>query len=333
MTAPCSTRRRLLARSVAIGGANLLPALGRTQPTWPTRPITIIAPNAAGGPADTLARAITTSMGKALGTSVVVDNKPGASGKIGMLALLRAPRDGHTIAVTSVTAMSALPVFDPNVGYRSPGDFAPLSIAVRTPTVWCVNPALGINDLRQLVDYARAHPDKLNYASFGTNSSSHLAQEDFFRQLNIRLTHVPFKGEAEGMNALLSGQIQVQMLSGAAKPQIEAGRLKALATTTAKRWDLLPQIRTARESGLPELMNYAYEPWIGFAAANGVPQPILERLEKSVRAALQSPEAASSLKPLGYRIIASGAKEMRDAIEEDTAAYRVLLRSGRVRIE
>lgn len=327
-----SERRQFLAQGVALGGA-LLPGLGATQPAWPSRPVFIIVPNAPGGPADLIARAVSSAMAKELGTGVVVENKPGAAGKIGIQALLKAPRDGHTVAITSVTALSALPVFDPNVGYRSPEDFSPLTLAVRTPAVWCVHPSLGIDSLRKLAAYAKAQPNKLNYASFGTNSSSHLAQEDFFRRLDVRLTHIPFKGESEGMNALLAGQVQVMLLSGAAKPQIEAGRLVALAVTTKTRWDVLPNVKTARESGLPELEDYSYEPWLGFSAAAGTPPEVVDRLQKAIRNAINSEEATATFKRLGFRPVASTPKEMQEAVVEDMTLYRVLLRSGRVRVE
>lgn len=324
-------RRQVLRAALA---STVLPWAGRSlaQAQWPSRGISIIAPNAPGGPADTLARVVTSPMSRELGTSVIVDNKPGAAGKIGIQTMLRAPRDGHAIAVTSITAMSALPVFDPNVGYQSPEDFEPLTLAVRTPAVWCVHPSLGVRNLAQLAAKAKAQPGVLNYASFGTNSSSHLAQEDFFRRLDVQLTHVPFKGESEGMTALLSNQVQVMMLSGAAKPHIESGRLVALATTSADPWEVLPKVITANRSGLSQLAAYSYEPWLGFSAAAGTPPDVAQRLQKALRAALLTSEAKAALATLGYRVVASSAQEMRDAIVQDMTLYRVLLRSGRVSV-
>jgi tripartite-type tricarboxylate transporter receptor subunit TctC len=315
------------AAAVALAGS---PAW--SQATWPSRNISIIAPNAPGGPADTLARAVVGAMGQDLGTAVIVDNKPGAAGKIGIQTMLRAPRDGHTIAITSITAMSALPVFDPQVGYQSPEDFEPLTLAVRTPAVWCVHPSVGVKTLSELVALAKAKPKALNYASFGTNSSSHLAQEDFFRRLDIHLTHVPFKGESEGVTALLGNQVQVMMVSGAAKPHIESGKLVALATTSATAWEVLPKVLTANRSGIDALSNYSYEPWLGFSAAAGVPQDASARLQRALRSALQTAEARHTLGRLGYRVVASGPQEMRDAIVQDMTLYRVLLRSGRVSV-
>lgn len=261
-----------------------------------------------------------------------MDNKPGAAGKIGIQTMLRAPRDGHTIAITSVTAMSALPVFDPQLGYQSPEDFEPLTLAVRTPAVWCVHPSVGVKTLAELVALAKAQPKALNYASFGTNSSSHLAQEDFFRRLDIHLTHVPFKGESEGVTALLGNQVQVMLISGAAKPHIESGKLVALATTSATAWEVLPKVLTANRSGIDALSSYSYEPWLGFSAAAGVPQDASARLQRALRSALQTAEARQTLGRLGYRVVASGPKEMRDAIVQDMTLYRVLLRSGRVSV-
>lgn len=324
-------RRHLLQMAVA-GGSAALWTTTQAQGSWPSKPITLIAPNAPGGPADTLARVVTTSLSQQLGTSVVVDNKPGAAGKIGIQAMLRAPRDGHVVAVTSVTALSALPVFDPQVGYRSPEDFEPLVLAVRTPAVWCVHPSLGVKTLAQLVALAKSKPGVLNYASFGTNSSSHLAQEDFFRRLDIRLTHVPYKGESEGMTALLSNQVQVMMISGAAKPHVEAGKLTALATTSAEPWEVFPKLVPANRSGVLQLSSYSYEPWLGFSAAAGTPAETVTRLQNALRDALRTPDAQATLGKLGYRVVAGSAQDMRNAIEQDMTLYRVLLRSGRVSV-
>lgn len=324
--------RRHLLQLVAAGGTAALWPHAQAQSTWPSRAITLIAPNAPGGPADTLARVVTTSLSQQLGTSVVVDNKPGAAGKIGIQAMFRAPRDGHVVAVTSVTALSALPVFDPQVGYRSPEDFEPLVLAVRTPAVWCVHPSLGVKNLAQLVALAKSKPGVLNYASFGTNSSSHLAQEDFFRRVDIRLTHVPYKGESEGMTALLSNQVQVMMISGAAKPHVEAGKLTALATTSADTWEAFPKLVTASRSGVLQLATYSYEPWLGFSAAAGTPAETVTRLQNALRVALRTPEAQATLGKLGYRVVAGSAQDMRNAIEQDMTLYRVLLRSGRVSV-
>ena len=226
-------RRALLLGGLGLPFASLMPLFAGAEVAWPNRSITLIVPNASGGPADTLARAVANGMTKILNVPVVVDNKPGASGKIGIQALLRAPRDGYTFAVTSETALSALPVFDKNVGYRSPTEFESLMLAVRTPTVWCVHPSVPANNMRELVAYAKANPGKLNYASFGNNSATHLASENFFRIVDVQMTHIPFKSETLGLNALLSGQVQVMMLSGAAKPHIAAKKIRGLATTSA----------------------------------------------------------------------------------------------------
>lgn len=323
-------RRTLLLSGVSFPLASLMPLLAGAQLAWPNRSITLIAPNAPGGPADTLARAVANGMTKILNVPVVVENKPGASGKIGMQALLRAPRDGYTLAVTAETALSALPVFDKNVGYRSPADFEPLSLAVRTPTVWCVHPSMPVKSLRELVAYAKANPGKLNYASFGNNSATHLASENFFRIMDIKLTHIPYKSETEALNGLISGQVQVMMLSGASKPHITAKKIRGLATTSSRRWDFLPDIVTARETGIPELSNYSYEPWLGFSAAAGIPKEIRDRLSSVLRQSMDSPEVKKMLSGFGYQIIASSSVEMEEAIQQDLNSYRVLAQSGRV---
>lgn len=333
MTSNHPRRRTLLLGGLGIPLASLMPISAGAEVAWPNRSITLIAPNSPGGPADTLARAVANGMTRILKVPVVVENKPGASGKIGIQALLRAPRDGYTLAVTTETALSALPVFDKNVGYQSPADFEPLSLAVRTPAVWCVHPSVPANNLRELVAYAKANPGKLDFASFGNNSSTHLASENFFRIVEVQLAHIPYKSESEGLNGLISGQVQVMMLSGASKPHIAAKKIRGLATTSTSRWDFLPDIVTARETGIPELANYSYEPWMGFSAAAGIPKEIRDRLNGALRQSMDSPAVKAMLFGFGYRIIASSSSEMIEAIQHDITSYRVLARSGRVKPE
>ncbi|MGH8845829.1 MAG: Bug family tripartite tricarboxylate transporter substrate binding protein [Polaromonas sp.] len=310
----------------------LLSQPAQAQESWPSRSITLIAPNSPGGPADTLARSVMNSMSRELGVSVVVDNKPGAAGKIGMLAAMRAPRDGYTIAVTSITAMCSLPVFSSQAGYDPLKDFDPLTLAVRTPSVLVMHPSVPVRNMKELVAYVKARPRELNYASFGEKSSSHLAFENLSRLLDLEVTHVPFRSESDGRTALVSGQVQLMGTSAASKPFIDSGRLIALGQSSAGRWSAMPNVPSLRESGLTALASYEYEPWLGFSVATGVPPAVRERLTMALRNALRSAEA-NQLQTLGYRVVASTPAEMREAVVADIAEYKVLARSGRVKPE
>lgn len=325
-------RRNILLSTLAAPVAGLFNTSALGQDIWPSKPISLISPNSPGGPADTLARSVINSMSRELGVSVVVDNKPGAAGKIGMLAAMNAPRDGHTIAVTSITALCSLPVFSLNAGYDPLKDFDPLTLAVRTPSVLMVHPSVPVRNMSELVAYAKARPRELNYASFGEKSSSHLAFENLLRLLDLEMTHVPFRSESDGRTALLSGQVQLMSTSAASKPFIDSGRLIALGQSSAGRWSVMPNVPALRESGVAALASYEYEPWLGFSVAAGVPLVVRERLSMALRNALRSPEA-NQLQTLGYRVVASTPAEMRKAVDADIVGYKVLARSGRVKPE
>lgn len=326
-------RRTLLASSLAAPLGGLLSAPTWAQDKWPTRPITIVAPNSPGGPADLIARAVTTSLSKELGVSVVVENKAGASGKIGMLAALNAPRDGHTVVLTSITALCALPVFNSQTGYDPIKDFDPLTLAVRTPSVLLVHPSVPVRNMKEMVAYVKARPKQLNYASFGEKSSSHLAFENLLRLLDLEMTHVPYRSESDGRKALAAGEVQFMSTSAASKPLVDAGRLIALGQSSAGTWNAMPDVPPLRESGLSALVDYVYEPWLGFSVASGVPSNVRERLSTALRNALRGSEAAQQLQAQGYRIVATSADEMRQAVLSDTAGYKALAASGRVKPE
>lgn len=317
---------------LAVGAlvATFAMAAGAESAKWPVQAITLVAPSSPGSPIDSLARAVEPSLSRQLGVPVVVENKPGASGKIGMQALLRAAPDGHTIAVATQTHLTALPVFDPNVGYRVPEDFGLLTLAIRTPSATSVNPKIPVRSMREFVDYARANPGKLNYGSFGVRSSGHLSAERLWSLLGIELNHVPYKSESEALHGLAGGQVDVMNSSGAVKPHAESGKVVTLGTSGTERWDIFPQVPTMRESAVPELANYDYQPWLGFATSAGVPADVQKKLSDALREALRSQEAQRMLGQLGYSIAALSPEEMSAAIQEDLQVYRELKASGRI---
>lgn len=326
-------RRTLLSSGLAAPMGALLCAPAWAQEKWPSRPITIIAPNSPGGPADLIARAVTNGVSKELGVSVVVENKAGASGKIGMLAALNAPRDGHAVVLTSITALCALPVFNSQAGYDPIKDFDPLTLAVRTPSVLLVHPSVPVRSMKDMVAYVKARPRQLNYASFGEKSSSHLAFENLLRLLDLEMTHVPYRSESDGRKALAAGEVQFMSTSAASRPLVDAARLIALGQSSAGPWSAMPGVPPLRETGIPALADYVYEPWLGFSVAAGVPAPVRERLASALRNALRGSEAAQQLLVQGYRIVATTSEDMRQAVWADTASYKALAASGRVQPE
>lgn len=325
-------RRHFLAASAA------LPLLGVAEASssparWPTKPITIIAPNAAGGPADLISRSISGAVSRELGVSVLVENRPGAAGKIGVQAMLNAPRDGHTIALTAMSVLCALPVFDPQVGYRSPEDFEPLTLATMAPAVLVAQPGLKVNTLAELIAMAAARPDGLTYGSYGEKSAVHLATEELLMMAGVRMVHVPFRGESVALTEMLGGRIDVMVMSGIAKPHIEAGRLVPLATTGVQRWEMLPSVPTVRESGVASLASYAWTGWTGFSAPAGIPEAVRARLAAALRKALSDKEASHPIHVAGLAPAVSTEAEMRELIRKTIASYRALAQAGRIKLD
>ena len=323
-------RRALLLGGLGLPFASLTPLLAGAEVAWPNRSITLIAPNAPGGPADTLARAVANGMSKILNVPVVVENKPGASGKIGIQALLRAPRDGYTLAVTSETALSALPMFDKNVGYQSPADFEPLSLAVRTPAVWCVHPSVPANNLAELAAYSKSLPDGLTYASSGVGGSGHLATELIAIRTGAKLVHVPYKEVGRAITDTIAGHTKLLVYYAPLVPHIRAGKLKALAVLADKRVSWAPEIPTAVEQGLPGLVATG---WGGLFAPAGTPDAIRDTLAAALAEALADPGVRGQLTDQGADPTSLGPAEFRRFVEGEIAKWGEVVKLSGVKME
>ena len=219
--------------------------------TYPANPIMLVNPYAAGGPADVLARPIAAAMGDILGQQVVILNKPGAATAIAAQQVARAPADGYTLLLSTASAHIVTPALTPKVGYDGMRDFAFVAMIASVPNVLVVRPSLPVTDVKQLVALAREKPGTLNYGSVGNGSQPHLAAEMFQQMTAVKLNHIPYKGAAPATTDLLSGQIDLAFLNAPALlPHIATGKLRALATTTMKRAEQLPDVPTLDELGL-----------------------------------------------------------------------------------
>lgn len=301
---------------------------------YPDRPITIVVPTPPGGPIDRVARAVAQQLQSDLGQAVVVENRAGASGKIGVQSALRAPRDGYTLIAVSPSLTSVNPAVDKAVGYDPLKDFESLGIVAWNSGVVAARATLPVTSMRELIAYAKARPDELTYGSFGIGTSLHLHSEELARAMGVRLRHVPYKGESPALNALVAGEVDLMLyVTGSVVPFAESGRVRALAATSARRWASLPNVPSFAESGVPELQTFSYQSWVGFVLPIGVPPDVVERLGHALRAATAKPELRRTLEIQGFEVADGKPADMKQAIATELARNRGLLATGRVRLD
>jgi tripartite-type tricarboxylate transporter receptor subunit TctC len=255
---------------------------------FPSRRISIVVPYTAGGSSDFVARTVAARMQDGLKQPVVVENRPGANAHIGTEYVARAAPDGYTLLLAGMTTHAAAPALYKKLPYDPIKDFAPLSNCIDSPLAVVIHPSVPANSLQELIDYAKANPGKLNYGSAGVGNTLHLAGEVFKTASGTDLVHVPYKGASQALNDLLGGRIQVMFdLPQTPLPNIQAGRLKALAITSPQRLALMPDVPTTAEAGLPA---FRFGTWIGLMAPAGTPAPIVKRLHGEIVRVLNLPE-------------------------------------------
>ncbi|RSF02477.1 Bug family tripartite tricarboxylate transporter substrate binding protein [Achromobacter aegrifaciens] len=294
---PSSIRRSLIL--AGLGAA--LPPLAARADAYPSRPITLVVPFPAGGSVDLIGRLYADALGKALGTSVIIENRDGAGGAIGSKRVARAAPDGYTLVASSQSSHLANPLMRNDLGYDPIKDFVSISQLSRTPNVLVTNAAVPARNLAEFVALLTARPDQLHYATAGIGSMGQLNAELLKNTLQLQAVHVPYRGGAPLINALLSDQAQFALDNLAPfLPHIQVGKMRALAVAAPKRLDSLPDVPTFEELGYPVLNSMS---WIGLAAPAGTPPDIVQKLLAAVRTAAtedgmpQSLEKAGALPP------------------------------------
>ncbi len=253
-----------------------------------TRPIRIVVPYTAGGSSDFIARTVASKLGENLGHSVVVENRPGGNTVIAADHVARAEPDGYTLMLIGELTHSSVAALTKQLPFHPMDDFAPITNAIASPLVVVVNPSVPAKTLRELIDYAKANPGKLNYGSAGVGNTLHLGGEVFSSVTGVKMNHVPYKGASQAVIDLVGGNIQVMFdLPQTPLPQIQAGKLRALAVTGKDRLAMLPDVPTTAEAGVPE---YRFATRVGFAAPGGTPQPVLEKLHAEIVKVLALPD-------------------------------------------
>lgn len=314
-----ATRRTLLAAAGALLAA---PALG--QGSWPERNIRIIVPLSPGGIADILTRMVAEHLTTRLGRPVVVENRTGAGGAIGMEAVARAAPDGHTLGMGNIAANAILPALTRGrLSYDPVRDFTPVSQVAQTPSVLVVNPdKVPVRDLREFLDYIRANPDRLTFGSSGIGTSLHLGMELLMQETGARMTHVPFRGSSDMITAIVAGQVDMALDGFAtAWPHVQSGRLRAIAVPTAERLPFAPELPTIAEL-VPSVQ---LAPWHGIMGPAGMPAAVTERLSTEIGAYLRQQAVVERIRGMGAIPAPSTPQEFGQLMSSEVARFRDLV--------
>ena len=325
---PLQPTKRTLMRATA-GALLLLAAPLSMAQAWPARPIRLVVPFPPGGLIDNMARLVGNRLAQELGQPVVIDNKPGAGGNVGAAEAARAPADGYTLLMAS-PALTISPAIYKNLPYQ-PSQLAPVALLGRVPNVLLVNPASGIGKVQELVGRAKAKPGQLNYASNGNGTSLHLSAELFKRRSETFITHVPYRGAAAAITALLSGEVDMMFDNlPSAIGQIQAGKLRALAVTTAQRSTALPDVPTLAEAGMD---GFNVSAWFGVAAPAGLPAPVATRLADALQKVVQQPEVAAAMQRQGADPAFMDAASAAAALNADAAQWKQVAAFAKIQLD
>lgn len=310
------------------------PLAARAQAAWPSRAVRIVVPFAAGGTTDILARALAPELQRALGQSVIVENKPGAGGNNGAADVAKAAADGHTFLMGTVGTHAINPALYAKMPYDHIKDFVPVTLVAGVPNVLVMNPVHaqqnGIDSVPSLIDFARKRPGKLNMASSGNGTSIHLAGELFKTMTGTFMLHLPYGGSGPALIDLISGNTDLMFDNlPSSLPHIKSGRLKALAVTSATRSAALPDLPTVEEAGGPALKGYEASSWFGLLAPAGTPMDIVNRVQAETAKALGSPAIKERLQSQGAVPSGMTSVEFARHIAAETAKWaRVVKASG-----
>jgi tripartite-type tricarboxylate transporter receptor subunit TctC len=317
-----------LALTAVLGIILALPASAAADP-FPNHALTLVVPYSPGATTDYIARAVARDLGKDLGQPVIVENRAGANGIIGTMHVVQAAPDGYTLLLSTDSGMVLNPLLQKNLPYAPDTDLAPVALLSDLPQVLLVSKHLPVKNLKEFVDYARAHPGKINYGSTGTGGSFHLAAELFGERAGIEMTHVPYKGGSLAVQALLSGEIDALFgVVGSSLPQIHEGNIKAIALAAPERMPVIPDLPTFAESGYPGLdASVRY----GIAVPARTPPQVVDTLSRSLAKILADPQFRKTFSDLGYVIPAqTGPSQYRAVIQKDQKQWAELIRARHI---
>lgn len=307
-------------------------ALGLAATTWaqyPDKPITIIVPFTAGGSSDIVARTISPKLTERLGQPIIVDNKPGANGGLAAGYVAKAKNDGYTVLVGSIGTYAINPVLYKDLAYEPRRDFDLLTVAVRTPNALVAHPKFPPNNVAELIDYCKKHPNEVSFASSGTGSSDHLTAALFWQKTGTTGIHVPYKGGSAAHMDLISGTANVSFQNlGSITNHVRAGRMKLLAVTSEKRDPTFPNVPTMAEAGVPGLEVYS---WQAFAAPKGLPKEVNAKLQAALVGALKDPDVVKKFNDIGFEVVANNGAEFLAFLNAELGRWKQVVDAGGIK--
>ena len=296
---------------------------------FPVKPIRVVVPFPAGSATDTVARVLSASVAQSIGQSVVVENKAGADGAIAAAEVAKSPADGYTLLMATNSPMSAVPAMKKVPPYDPVADFTPITDVGRYTFFIVVHPDVPAKSLAELIAYARANPGKLNYAT--GNTTGIVSTAFFAAQAQIRMVHVPYKGEPQALTDLVAGRVQVMFCSsGTSVPMIREGRLRALVTTLPRRTHLMPEVPTIAEAGMPQ---FSITSWAGLFGPAKMPRAVVERLNREFVAAMGRADVQAAMEKQAFALSPSSPERLADLVKEQMESYRSTLRAAGVEPE
>lgn len=320
-------RRHLIAAGFSALTAPHLMAQGK----YPQRPITLVVPTAPGGSTDFTARLIVEPLSRALGQPVVVDNRPGASGNIGNQMVARAKPDGYTLLVSYSGYHVGNPHLFKQAGWDPIKDFSPVAMMTRAPQVITLSPKVPASNLQELIDYCKANPGKLNYASSGNGSIQHIAGELFKQLTGTFITHIPYRGSGPAVQDLMGGQVDMFITTPAGVvSQIQAGKLKGIAVTSKKRLSSLPNVPTATESGLKA---YELDSWFALYAPTGTPADIVQLLNTEINKILSTAETRKKAEDSGTDVEQMSPQQLTDFTRKELDYWGKVITGAKITLE
>jgi tripartite-type tricarboxylate transporter receptor subunit TctC len=304
----------------------------RAQEAWPSRPVTIVVPFQPGGSSDTVARALSPTLQGMIGRPVVVESRPGANGEIAARYVMRSEADGHTLMIGSIGTWAINPALRPDLGYDPLRDFAPIALAATTYNVLVVNPAkVPVTDAAGLVAWLKANVGKTAYASAGIGSSEQMTMELFKQITGTDPSHVPYSGSGPAIMDLLGGNVDLTATNlGLLVPHIQAGRLRPLLVTASRRSPLLPDVPTAAEAGLPDLV---VSSWQAIMAPARIPASLAQKVSGAMVESLQDSATRKRLEPIGFEVSPGSAEQLRGFLSAETERWRAVIQRAGIRAE
>jgi tripartite-type tricarboxylate transporter receptor subunit TctC len=325
-----NSRIATLCSTIACGLAFIAaPAQEASAQEFPRRPVTVTIPFTTGTPVDSAMRIIGAEASHSLGQPMVIENRAGANGRLGLMGLKAAPADGHLLALIFDTVLVAQTILDPNFKWEVGRDYAPVILLVDFPLLLVAHPSLGVRDTNSLISYAKANPGKLNIG--GTAGASSYFMAERFRQLaGLSMTIVPYKGSTQSIVDNVAGRVQLLFAPSTAEPFIASGKLVSIATTGKQRWNAFPNVPTFAESGFGLVSNA----WYGIVAAAGTPPDVIAKINAAINTALKRPEVVKQLTGFGMNTTgASSPGDFTAFIQQEIREWEPVLRSSGIKLE